>query len=94
MNYMGLSSISFVFRKSQIIFPFLRSQQYDQSNSTGNENPHWAQARKALEKAQEESNKKNPSQESAVQNNTNLNGFSNNPNASYYYQQVSFFQNR
>lgn len=72
---------------------FHRSQQYDPSNPATNENPHWEQARKALEKTQAESNKKKANQENAVQNNAHM-GVMNNPNAAYYYQQVSYFQNQ
>lgn len=74
-------------------FFFHRSQQYDPSNPATNENPHWEQARKALEKTQAESNKKKANQENAVQNNAHM-GVMNNPNAAYYYQQVSYFQNQ
>lgn len=76
------------------IFIIHRSQQYEPSNNSSNENPHWAQARKALEKAQEESSKNKSNQENSIQNNAHMNVFSNNPNAAYYYQQVSYFQNR
>lgn len=72
----------------------LWSQQYEPSNNSSNENPHWAQARKALEKAQEESSKNKSNQENSIQNNAHMNVFSNNPNAAYYYQQVSYFQNQ
>lgn len=76
------------------IFIIHRSQQYEPSNNSSNENPHWAQARKALEKAQEESSKNKSNQENSIQNNAHMNVFSNNPNAAYYYQQVSYFQNQ